>query len=328
MIRAQTTRNLHPTVIDRERIHDTFRADVLEGLSQEHKRIPAKHLYDERGSELFDAICEVEEYYPTRVERSIRERFAREISREIGAGATVIEPGAGGGEKARALLATLSSPRAYVPIEISESALDAAAHRIASAFPHTDVFPICADFTRALNFPASLAHDGRLVFFPGSTIGNLERSSRQRLLHTFATHAGPGGRLLIGFDLVKDVRVLHAAYNDRDGVTAAFNLNLLQRINGELDGDFRIDAFIHDAPWIEDRQRIEMHLVSTRDQEVRVCGRTFRFRRGERIHTENSHKFRPEAFDAEALEAGFTPVKRWTDDRRWFCVGLYETSEQ
>jgi dimethylhistidine N-methyltransferase len=324
VINADAPAKLHPMIIDRETIRDTFRADVIDGLSQERKRIPAKHLYDARGSELFDAICEVDDYYPTRVERSIREKFADAIADAIGADATVIEPGAGAGEKAESLLATLDSPRAFVPIEISETALDAAARRVAERFPQTEVLPICADFTRERDFPDHVEGDRRVVFFPGSTIGNLERAARLRLMSAFASHAGDGGRLLIGYDLEKDEDVLRAAYNDREGVTAEFNRNLLRRINRELDGTFDLGAFVHDAPWMEERKRIEMHLVSVRDQTVQVCGRSFAFREGERIHTENSHKFTPDEFDAEASNAGFAPVERWTDERDWFCVGLYE----
>lgn len=324
MINADAPPNLHPMIIDRETIRDTFRADVLDGLSQECKQVPAKHLYDARGSELFDAICELEDYYPTRIERSIRERFAPEIADAIGADATVIEPGAGAGEKAESLLATLESPRAFIPIEISESSLDVAARRVAARCPETAVVPICADFTREHDFTDHVVGDRRVVFFPGSTIGNLERAARRRLMSTFASYAGDGGRLLIGYDLEKDVDVLRAAYNDREGVTAEFNRNLLSRINRELNGTFDLGAFTHDAPWIDERKRIEMHLVSVRHQTAEVRGRSFAFREGERIHTENSHKFTPDAFDAEASDAGFVPVERWTDERDWFCVGLYE----
>lgn len=324
MTNLEAPPNLHPMIVDREAIQDTFRADVLDGLAHDAKRIPAKHLYDARGSDLFDAICEVEDYYPTRVETSIRDRFSREIADVIGPNATVIEPGAGTGEKAESLIGTLHSPHAFIPIEISESALDVAARRVAERFPETEVIPICADFTREREIPARVDSDQRVVFFPGSTIGNLERESRLALLRAFASHAGEGGRLLIGFDLEKDIEVLKAAYNDREGVTAEFNLNLLRRINRELDGTFDVDAFKHDAPWVDSRKRIEMHLVSTRDQEAHVDGRAFAFREGERIHTENSHKFTPDSFDREAAAAGFAPVERWTDDRDWFCVGLYE----
>ncbi len=325
MTNLEASSNLYPIVVDRDVLTDSFRDDVLNGLARQSKRVPAKHLYDARGSELFDAICEVRDYYPTRVERSIRETYAEEIADAIGPDAAVIEPGAGTGEKAESLLATLDSPRAFVPIEISESALDVAARRVAGRFPDTEVLPICADFTRDRDLPETLGEDRRVVFFPGSTIGNLERNDRLDLLSAFASQARDGGRLLIGFDLEKDERVLRNAYNDREGVTAEFNLNLLRRINREIDGTFDLQAFTHDAPWVEERKRIEMHLVSLRDQTVCVDGSAFEFRAGERIHTENSHKFSPDAFDAESLKAGFTPVERWTDEREWFCVALYET---
>ncbi|MGP1309397.1 MAG: L-histidine N(alpha)-methyltransferase [Phycisphaerales bacterium] len=318
--------NLHPMVINRQELRDTFRSDVLEGLAMPRKRIPPKHLYDARGSELFDEICEVQDYYPTRTERDLLEASSEDIARAIGTDITLVEPGAGSGQKAEDLLATLDAPHAFVPIEISRSALAAAAERIAERFPDVEIFPVCDDFTMIASLPDDIGGANRALFFPGSTIGNLEPAERRELLSHFASCVSKDGLLLIGFDLEKDLDALRRAYNDSDGVTAEFNLNLLDRINRELDGDFDREAFEHDAPWSPERKRVEMHLVSKKDQRVTVAGQTFEFKKGESIHTESSHKFTPESFDAEAATAGFTPVKRWVAPRNWYCVTLYRAS--
>ncbi len=314
--------NLEPTVINAKEIEDTFREDVLTGLRRPAKAVPAKHLYDERGSEIFDEITEVPEYYPTRVERSIFESHHDDIAATLGPRATLIEPGAGSCEKADMLLGWLDEPEAFVPIEISQTAVEPGARMVAQNHRHVRVHPVCADFTAE---PTALpfAHR-RVVFFPGSTIGNLEMPQRLELLKQFGRYARPGGRVLIGYDLVKDPPPMLAAYNDSSGVTASFNLNLLQRINDQLGGTFDIDGFAHDAPWVEDRSRIEMHLVSQRAQTVTIEDEVFEFAEGERMHTENSHKFTTDQFDSEASETGLRPIKHWTDDDQWFALGLYE----
>lgn len=324
-------KNLHPTITNRQAMHDSFREDVLAGLALPNKSIPAKYLYNARGSKIFEDICDVAEYYPTRTEQIILLENAASIAQAIGPDAALIEPGSGSGEKAIDLLATLDAPHAFVPIEISRSALEASAQLIAQRFPALEVFPVCADFT--LDLDTGIPCSNRVVFFPGSTIGNLTPQQRLELLRSFAKLANAGreqgsepGRVLIGFDLVKDEQVLLDAYNDSAGVTAAFNLNLLSRINDELDGTFDLSAFEHDAPWNESQHRIEMHLISTADQRIHVAGQAFEFTKGERIHTENSHKFTPESFADQAAEAGLCLVEQWTDPKEWFCVGLYQTA--
>lgn len=323
MTTAPSLPNLRETIVHDSALRDTFRSDVLEGLARPRKSIEPKHLYDDRGSEIFERICEVPEYYPTRTETRIFERRIGEIAGAIGAGATLIEPGAGSGEKAERLLGAMEDPRAFVPMEISGAALADAAERVAERYPEIDVLPVRSDFTAFCEAPDETPDDRRVVFFPGSTIGNLEPEVRSQLLRDFRNLAGRGGRLLIGFDLVKDEETLVAAYNDSEGVTAEFNLNLLDRINRELDADFDRARFEHDAPWVEAKRRIEMHLVSLEDQEVTVEGRAFRFRKGERMQTESSHKFAPSSFDAVARSAGFELEERWTDERDWFCVALF-----
>lgn len=326
MSSSSATPNLHPTIVDHQSLHDTFREDVLAGLARDRKAIPAKHLYDARGSELFERICELDEYYPTRTERAIMEESSGEIAEALGPDVVLIEPGAGSGEKAAMLLEQLERPRAFVPIEISLDALETASGRLAEQFPGVAMHPVCADFSHGASVPEDLEGDRRVVYFPGSTIGNLEPADRLDLLSGFARTVGDDGRLLIGFDLEKDESDLRAAYNDRDGVTAAFNTNLLDRINRELDGTIDADAFEHDAPWVEERSRVEMHLKSLVDQTARVCGQEVSFQSGETIHTESSHKFRPGAFEAEAEVAGFELVRNWRDDRGWFQVSLFAAS--
>lgn len=315
--------NLRPMVMDAPSLRDTFRKDVLSGLSREQKATPAKHLYDARGSEIFQKICELEEYYPTRTERAILERSIAEMAAALGPEAVLIEPGAGSGEKAAMLLEHMDRPRAFVPIEISPAALRSASGRLAERFPETEIRPVCASFLAEGVMPRAEEGGARVVYFPGSTIGNFDGVERERLLWRFREMAGDEGHLLIGFDLKKDEGVLRRAYNDSEGVTAAFNKNLLVRINRELGGTFDPTRFEHDAPWIDQRSRIEMRLVSREEQAVEVGGRTFAFRRGEWIHTENSYKFEIDGMDAEAAGAGFERLERWQDERGWFCVALY-----
>lgn len=311
------------TIVDEASMHDSFREDVLSGLSLEQKAISPKHLYDARGSDLFDRICDVEDYYPTRTEASIFDESLDDIAAHIGPDAVLIEPGVGSGEKAHRLLGALERPRAFVPVEISPAALEPAADAIASAHPETEIVPICTDFTRGLELPENLPRENRVIFFPGSTLGNFDPDARTRLLDIFGRAVGSGGLVLIGVDLEKDVDVLEAAYDDSEGLTAEFNLNLLTRINRELGGTFDLDDFGHDAPWLPERSQIQMRLVSQRDHDVTVGGRSFSFREGEWIHTESSNKFSPEEIDRTAREAGLAPVKAWMDGRSWFRLGLY-----
>ena len=319
--------NRRATVIDETSLRDTFREDVLEGLARAQKSIPPKHLYDARGSELFERICELPEYYPTRTEATIFDESLDEIASRVGAGAVLIEPGSGSGDKAERLLEALESPRAFVPVEISRTAIDASADALAQQFEETEIVPVCADFTQGLCLPQDLPDGHRVVFFPGSTIGNFDASMRHRLLSMFARAVGRGGLVLIGADLEKDVSVLETAYDDAEGVTAAFDLNLLRRINRELGGTFDENSFEHQAPWVAASSRVEMRLVARRAHEVRVCGDRFALERGEWIHTESSNKFTPARLDAEAAGAGLEPIEAWTDEREWFRVALYRVAE-
>lgn len=312
--------DLHPPAAD-------LRADVIAGLSSSPKSLPPKWLYDARGSELFDRICETRDYYPTRTERSIYERHGEAIARALGTRVTLIEPGAGSGEKAERLLRMLDRPAGFVPVEISRTALEGCAERVASGVPGVRVHPVCADFTGEMPRGSEIGSDNTVVFFPGSTIGNFELIEARAVLERFADLAGPGGRVLIGFDLMKGADTLEAAYDDSEGVTAAFNLNILDRINSELDGGFDLESFEHEARLNTDLNRVEMHLVSRWEQDVPVDGTAFRFAEGESIHTESSHKFDPEGFARMAGGAGLVEEATWTDERGWFAVMLLRRAD-
>ncbi len=301
---------------------EAFRRDVLAGLALPQKAIPAKYFYDNRGSELFEAITRLPEYYPTRTEIGILEANARAIADLIGPGAVLIEFGAGASRKARILLDALEAPAAFMPIDISGEHLREAAARLALDYPGLDVVPVTADYTRRFALPlnGARATAKRVVFFPGSTIGNFAPEEARVFLRRTADLLGSGGALIVGVDLKKDPRVLHAAYNDARGVTAAFNLNLLERINHELGGGFDLSAFRHEARWVAAQGRVEMHLVSRENQTVRIGDRVFSFVAGETIHTENSHKFTVEEFQALAAAQGFRPVRVWTDPQALFSV--------
>ncbi|MEM9064775.1 MAG: L-histidine N(alpha)-methyltransferase [Planctomycetota bacterium] len=316
-----------PVLIDRHPEPADMRAEILEGLEAAgQKSTPAKYLYDARGSELFDTITGLDEYYPTRTELSILEQHGDAISSEVGAGAVVIEPGAGGSLKISKLLSALDQPAGYIPIEISRTHLASLASDIASEFPTIDVVSICADFTQPVEFDDAAPEGRRLVFFPGSTIGNLDSAERHELLKRFAEIMGPTGLLLIGTDLQKPTDVLIPAYDDGEGVTAAFNRNLLFRLNRELDADFAVDRFLHEARYNDEAHRIEMHLVASRDERVKIGGRLIEFKAGESIHTENSHKFTIDSFNMEAVTSGLIPIKTWTDPRSYFALRLYRSS--
>jgi dimethylhistidine N-methyltransferase len=308
---------------DRSRLRD----DAWEGLARLRKTLPCKHFYDERGSRLFEAICDTPEYYPTRTELSILEAHAGEMADRVGAGCLLVEYGSGSSRKTRLLLDRLRDPAGYVPIDISRGALAASAGRLAAAYPQLEVLPVCADYTEAIELPhPRRAPARRAVFFPGSTIGNFTPPEAQRFLARMARVAGPGGGVLIGVDLRKSRSVLERAYDDAAGVTAAFNRNLLVRLNRELGADFELEGFRHASVWNEAAGRVEMHLVSERDQVVQVAGRSFRFAAGETIHTENSYKYSLAGFAALAAGARLAVRRVWTDPRAWFSVQWLEAA--
>jgi L-histidine Nalpha-methyltransferase len=298
----------------------SFRDDVLEGLALSQKKLSSKYFYDERGSKLFDAICELPEYYPTRTETALLRAHAAEFAELIGANASVVEFGSGSSTKIRILLDALETPAAYIPVDISRDHLLESAKSLAGAYPDLPVVPIAADYTQPFELPEIAGGEARIGFFPGSTIGNFTRPAAVDFLRAAATDLGTDNGLLIGVDLRKDMGVLHAAYNDAAGVTADFNLNVLRRVNDELGGDFNLDGFTHDARWIADQGRIEMHLVSDWDQEVHIDGHSFKFAAGETIHTEDSHKYDVEEFHALAAEAGWRAFRHWTDADNLFSL--------
>ncbi len=296
-----------------------FSHDMRHALGSRQRAIPPKYFYDVKGSALFDRICDVPEYYPTRTELGILRDRAAEIAAQIGADAEIVEFGAGSLTKVRLLLDALNSPRRYLPIDISGEHLAAAANRLRADYPALAVEPIVADYTRPFELPPRLGRGQRVGFFPGSTLGNFDPGESLHFL-TLAADLLRGGGLLLGVDLVKEPAQLHAAYNDARGVTAAFNLNLLQRANNELGSDFDLDGFGHYAFYNAPFQRIEMHLVSRRAQHVRLGSERFAFREGETIHTENSHKFTVDGLRELATLAGFRPGAVWTDAERQFSV--------
>jgi L-histidine N-alpha-methyltransferase len=300
-----------------------FRADVLRGLRLPEKELPCKYFYDEIGSELFERITELEEYYPTRIELGIMARHAPEMARLAGPRCLLIEYGSGSSTKTRRLLDHLEALAGYVPIDVSATHLRRSARKLAAEYPELHVRPVCGDFTRPLTLPdlPGLA-SRRVVYFPGSTIGNLTPDQAIALLRRTARLLGPGGGLLLGADLQKDARVLEAAYNDARGVTAAFNRNLLVRINRELGGDFAVDAFDHRAFYNSAAGRIEMHLVSRRHQRVNIGAEEFFFAAGESIRTEYSYKYAPPILRELAAAAGFVVTQAWLDERNYFSVSF------
>ncbi|HEX6958025.1 MAG TPA: L-histidine N(alpha)-methyltransferase [Ferrovibrio sp.] len=317
-----------PTVPESDFAAADFAADVQAGLSGQPKTLPSKYFYDAAGSALFEQICELPEYYPTRTELALLQSQAEVIAGTIGPDAELIEFGAGALRKVRLLLDALQSPRAYLPIDISGAHLAAQAETLARDYPDLAIMPIAADYTAALSMPPAAAGSRRRVgFFPGSTIGNFTPPEALGFLCHVAqilkggnpAGAPPAG-LLIGVDLVKAPEILHAAYNDAAGVTAAFNRNLLRRINDELGGDFDLDRFAHYAFYQPRLQRIEMHLVSLAAQTVRIGGERYGFAEGESIHTENSYKYTPDGFRRLARQAGFQPTALWCDPQKLFSL--------
>jgi dimethylhistidine N-methyltransferase len=289
-----------------------FREDVLAGLSAPIPAIPARWLYDRRGSELFDAITRLPSYYPTRTETALLHDIMPEIAARIPRGAVIVEFGAGSQTKTPILLEAVA-PAAYVPVDISGDYLEHSAAELQQRFPALEVLPVTADFARPFTLPGGLDHLPKLGFFPGSTIGNFVPWSATDLLRQFRALLGPGAQLLIGMDRVKSTQRLIAAYDEPEGVTAEFNLNLLTRINRELDGDIPISAFRHEARWNDILSRIEMHLVAVRDVAFRIAGRRYHFAAGASIHTENSHKYGARGGRLMLLGGGWTPVAEWTD---------------
>ncbi len=311
-----------PDSFDRE----AFRHEVLAGLASSPKTLPCKYFYDERGAELFVEICDLEEYYLTRTETAILERRAGEVASAVGAGCLVIELGSGEARKTEILLTALDCPIGYVPVDISSEQLEQTAERIGRIFPELVVHPIAADYSISWS-PGELPEaKRRLAFFPGSTIGNFGPAEAVVFLSRLADLLGVGGALLIGADLQKDREILEQAYDDSRGVTAAFNLNLLTRINRELAGDFQIEAFKHRAVYNARAGRIEMYLESLKPQTVRVEACAFQLAAGEMICTEHSHKYTLEGFRDLATKAGLTVNRVWTDERQLFSVQLLEVT--
>ncbi len=299
---------------------DEFAAAILDGLSRPHKTLPCRFFYDARGSELFEEITRLPEYYPTRVEMAILEQNAGAMTGTIPSGGVLVEFGSGSSRKTEILLQQLPQLSTYVMIDVSSTALHEARTRLAARFPFLEVLPIVGDFSRPIALPAHLAKRHKTGFFPGSTIGNLTPPEAAHLLRVFRDALSPGGRLIVGVDLKKDARTLVLAYDDAQGVTAAFNLNLLARVNRELGGTLDLAAFKHKAIYNPREGRIEMHLQSMRDQVATVCGRRFRFGAGERIHTENSYKYTISEFEDLARSAHWQPRRVWTDRDSLFSV--------
>lgn len=304
---------------------DALTNDVLDGLKKEPKELSPVWFYDELGSFLFDNICELPEYYITRTELQIMHGHASEMAHAIGPEAALIEFGSGTSMKTRLLLDRLENPVAYVPVDISREHLFTAAGSLAKDYPNIHIVPVCADFTQQVELPSFIrTAPRRVVYFPGSTIGNFEPSKARELLVRMRELVGKNGAVLIGTDLRKDPRVLERAYADAAGVTAEFNINALRHLNRELGANFDLDAFDHLAVWVEDASRIEMHLVSKRDQVVQIGGEKVHFERGEHLRTEYCHKYTLDSFSDLAATAGLAVKRIWTDANKMFAVQLLE----
>jgi len=300
-----------------------FRRDVLRGLSASPRELPCKYFYDVAGSELFERITTLDEYYLTRTEKAIMDRDVAEIAALLGPECLLVEYGSGSSTKTRLLLDHLDAPTAYVPIDVSGEFLRWSARTLERDYPGLRVTPVCADFTGPINLPSMTSRPARpVVYFPGSTIGNLTPPEAVALLRRTAELCGTGGALVLGADLQKDHDVLEAAYNDRQGVTAAFNRNLLARINRELNGDFSIEHFQHRAFYCPSFARIEIYLQSTRRQRVHIADKEFLFLGGESIRTEYSYKYTLESLRDLAQLGGFKLERTWTDNRGYFSVNL------
>ncbi|MDO7836925.1 L-histidine N(alpha)-methyltransferase [Sphingobium sp. HBC34] len=304
-------------------IDPAFRRDIIDGLTRRPRATPPLWFYDRRGSELFEDITDLPEYYPTRTETALLKAHGADFAAAVGAGRAVVEFGAGSARKTPHLLRAIA-PAAYVPIDISGDFLRASSAELASAFPALPVIPVVGDFNGPLSLPAAIDGLPRLGFFPGSTIGNMEPDAAVDLLRAMRRLLGPDAMLLIGMDRIKDARRLVAAYDDAAGVTAAFNLNLLTRINRELEGDLPLDGFAHRAIWNDEKARIEMHLEAVRPLHFHVAGQCFDMDAGETIHTESSHKYSPRDERLLLRAGGWQPTREWTDDEGLFTLVLAE----
>ncbi len=306
-----------------------FLAEVLNGLRKPQKELPSKYFYDEHGSHLFERICTLDEYYISRTEASIMEAHVKEMAELVGPRVLLIEYGSGDCTKVRILLDHLHDPVAYVPIDISQEQLLRVTRDIASSYPRLEVLPVYADYTSGFELPVpKRPNERKMVYFPGSTISNFDPIPAKHFLEHIASVCGQGGALLIGVDLKKDPVVLHRAYNDSQGVTAAFNLNLLKRINRELNCDFQVEWFEHYAFYNPREGRIEMHLVSLREQTVHLNNISIPFARGESVWTESSYKFNFDEFAEMAAAAGFKVGQVWTDEKQWFSVQYLVNAEE
>lgn len=311
-----------PSRIARRGEKSEFRAAILQGLSLSRKRVPSTFFYDAEGAKLFVRICGLPEYYLTRSEVEILRCRAADIASFVPDGAIIVEFGSGRSRKVDILLDHLVRPASYVPIDVSPSCLSEAKKALNSRYPQLPVVPIEGDFTQWRDLGALLPPGPRVGFFPGSTIGNFHPAEAAALLRHFTRMLGPGSQLIVGVDLKKDVTKLHAAYNDAAGITADFNLNLLRRANKELSADFSLSKYVHRAPYNRAAGRIEMHLVSTIGQTVKIDGKYFSFHRGESIHTENSYKYEIEQFAGLASSAGMHVQRTWSDRQHLFSVNL------
>lgn len=305
---------------ERREAESDFALSVIEGLSSPHRSLPCRFFYDARGSELFEEITRLPEYYPTRVEIALLEAHAEEMVQDFGEGGALVEFGSGSSRKTEILIARMPRLSVYAPIDVSKTALEGASRRLSGLYPTLSTRCILGDFTHGVLLPADVAEMEQLGFFPGSTIGNFDPPAAVDMLRTMRRTLAPDSAFVIGVDLKKDARLLVEAYNDFAGVTAAFNLNLLARANRELGADFDLAAFRHEAIYDPLRGRIEMHLVSVREHTVELLGERFHFRAGERIHTENSYKYSIEQFSELARVAGWRVSRFWTDARCWFAV--------
>jgi len=309
------------SVLDLEPVNEDFLAEVVAGLSSSPRSLPCKFFYDEHGAELFQKICELPEYYVTRTETELLRRHGGEMAKSIGANAELIGFGTGAGVKTRMLLEHLENPIAYVPVDISKQRLTDSAEELSLAMPALEILPVCGDYLQPLRLPKSIRKPEHVaVYFPGSTIGNLEPNVAKDFLRRVCRLCGKNGGLIIGVDLRKDRSVVEAAYNDSAGITAEFNLNILVRANRELGADFDLPLWRHQAIYNERHDRIEMHLISEAQQTVHVGGKEFCFSRGERIITEFSYKYTPEGFAELAVSAGFSLARVWTDPQRLFAI--------
>jgi len=312
---------LSPILRDHHPEPDAMQEEVLAGLRASQKTLPCKYFYDEPGSRLFDAICELPEYYLTRTELAIMQAHVGEMAKAIGPRVLLVEPGSGSSLKTRLLLDHLRWPVGYVPVDISRIHLLEAAERLLGLYPELEVLPVCADFNQPFELPETVLEPRRVaVYFPGSTLGNFGPADAARLLDQLRRLMGPGGVLLLGVDLRKDPTVLQRAYDDAAGVTRDFNLNLLARINRELTGNFDLKRFRHRAIYNEAEGCIEMHLVSVGRQVVQVAGERFGLHDGEHILSERSHKYTVEGLTALAQKAGLLLERQWLDERGYFCV--------